>query len=460
MVNTKKPTPIVWGFKAALKQWAGFLVGSVLVAFAANLGLAQLLIAMGLATLVFVAIGGKKHPFMVGPAAVFLPALLIYARSYETLTIGTPAWQFRLGGLLVAIWISGLVYVVLASIVRFVGIKRIRRLFSPQFGNLLVAVILLTALPRVFLFTMREPLLAQPEATYKFYVIAIVALLTFALVTMLVPRGKTAEPWALLLGLCGGLLATLILDAVEILWLSKDIGSTLLLGRFNAGLFAAPLTVFQDIPAQFGFWGYLHFDWESILLVVPFSFVALAEHIGAMTRFAQKTAETDAGLHADQTILAEGVAVLVGGMVSGYPLTISDAGVKIATEDQRPHPLTLTLLAAITFGLGVFTPVSAVLMALPLPLIGGLLLGWLASRATVAIGHFATSLKDEPQPGATAMALLIMALGFVMATLEFVGDVLGQDSWRIMIGATPLPSTLIIIMAAFVVNLMVPRHQE
>ena len=461
MVTANAEKRRIVGIKSAFKQWAYVLVLTLLVASAANLALPHLLLAVGLATIAFTIIGGRHQPFFIGASLVFLPALLIYAHSYQTLELGSPAWQFRLGGLLVSVWISGLIYIVLASIVRFVGIKRIRRFFSPSVSAILLGVLLLMLLPRIYVYSIWEPLAAQPAAGYKYYVIAVIAILGYVLTTMLSKRDKSSVPMALLIGLASGLASTLIIDAVEVLWLSKDIANTLFLSVFTSGLFSAePVLIYQDIPGQFAFWNYLHFDWESILLVVPFALVSIGEHIESMTAYAQKTVDEIHPLHADKTILSEGITVLVGGMVSGCPQTVNEAVGKAASEDKPAPPLALILLALLTIMLGSFTPITAILTSLPAPLLGGLLLAVVSHQALMSLARYIGYLKQEVHPSSIAIGVAVFIVGIILATFELVSYFTGQSSYRLMIGTIPIPYSLILILGSFAVNSILPRFQE
>jgi len=461
MVNAKAEKRTIVGVKSAFKQWAYVLTLALLMASAGNLALPHLLLALGLATLAFTIIGGRQQPFFIGASLVFLPALLIYAHSYQTLELGSPAWQFRLGGLLVSVWISGLVYIVLASIVRFVGIKRIRRFFSPSLGAILIGVLLLMLLPRIYVYSVWEPLLANPAAGYKYYLIAVVTIFAYVLTTMLSKHDKASVPIALLIGLAAGLASTLISDAVEVLWLSKDIANTLFSSIFTSDLFSGgAIVIYQDIPGQFAFWNYLHFDWESILLVVPFAFVSIGEHIESMTAYAQKTNEASHPLHADKTILSEGIAVLVGGMVSGCPQTVNETVSKTASEDKPATPLLFILLALLTIALASFTPITTILTSLPDPLIGGLLLALVAHQALISLSRYIGYLKKEVHPSSIAIGVAVLIVGVILASFELVSYFTGQTAYRLLIGTVPIPFSLILILGSFAVNSILPRFQE
>lgn len=459
MSETGSKTRNPFGWANGWRQWLAVFGWSLIVAVAANVGLSSILLAVGLSALLILILGGRRFPLWAAPSFVFLAALVIYSRSLETLQIGTPAWNFRLGGLLVSLWISGLLYILLATLARYVGIRRMRRVFSPAFGGVMVVLLALSLLPRIFSFAYYEPLLVTGTPAYKYILVAVAAFIGYFITTALGKKVGQQPTSAILIGLGGGLIMTLLLDAIELLWLSKLMDQTMMLGLMNASFFAdVSLTPFHNLEGSFGFWQYLHFDWESLLLFVPLVPVAVSEHLAAMTRYALMAPETSP--HADKTILIEGVAVLVGGMVSGVPLTFNEDAVTIGTRAPKARPLVLIILALFTIAIGVYLPIARVFDMIPLPVIGGVLVAWAGYEAVRGFSRVTERIHDDLHPQATALAMVVLGFGILMTTMEFISDFLGNTSFRLMIGTTPVPSFLIIIVLAFLLNLIFPRLVE
>lgn len=459
-IETKRKRKAI-GWRNGFGQAGAIFAWSLVAASAANIGLGPLLIGIGVATLLLAALSRFRYSIIAAPSFIFIPALLIFARGYETLQIGTPAWLFRLGGLLVSLWISGLLYIILATLVRYVGLKKMRKIFSPIYSGVIIVLLALTSLPRIFMYTYYEPLLAMPEQTYKFAIIGIISFIGYLGATSLSKKAGSQPLTSGLVGIASGLAATLILDGIEVLFLSKLLSQTLLLKSFEVSMFAAvPLTVFHDLEGTFGFWQYLHFDWESLLLFTPLALIAVSEHIRAMTKYVINNQEGDQSAQADKTILSEGVSILVGGMACGYPLTINEETVAIATSSKKAHPILLGAIAVVFIGLGIFTPFGHVFSLIPLPVFGGVLIGWAGYQAISGFSRFSLLIHDQLHPQASALAMLLLGFGMLLGLLEFISDFLGNDMFRLVIGTTPIPSYLIMIVTAFIMNLMFPRLVE
>ncbi len=461
MVETRRKTRVPLGWANGWRQWLAVFGSSIVVAVGANVGLSSILLSVGLTALVVLIMGGRRFPLWAAPSFVFLAGLVIYSRSLETLEIGTPAWHFRWGGLLVSLWISGLLYILLATLARYIGVKRMRRVFSPVFSGILIVFLALSLLPRIFTFAYYEPVLADGAAAYKYLLVAVAAFMGYFITTSLSQKVGQQSTSAILIGLAGGLAMALLLDAVELLWISKSLEETLVIGLVNASFFAGTAaTPFHNLEAYFGFWQYLHFDWESLLLFVPLVLVTISEHMAAMTRYATMNPEPETSPHADKTILIEGIAVLVGGMVSGVPLTFNQDTVAIGTRSPQARPIVLILLALFTVGLSAYLPIARAFELIPLPAIGGVMTAWAGYEAVRGFSRVTERIHDDLHPQATALAMLVLGGGMVMTIMEFISDFLGTTTFRLMIGTTPVPSFLWIVLLAFGLNLIFPRLVE
>jgi len=447
-----------FGLAHAFGQLGALFSLAILTAAAANIGLGTLLIALGFGIVLVTIFGGKALPFVTTPSFVFLPAIVIFMRGYETLSIGTPAWNFRLGGLLVSLWISGLLYVFGATLVRYLGVKKMRRVFSPTFSGSLVVLLALSLLPRVFMFAFHDPLSTAGMTVPKIVIIATMSLFGYAITTFLSKKPSSRAMLSTLFGLLLGLVTTVIVDAVELLWLSESIDNTLLF-RFIVTP-SVPLTVFHDLEANFGFWQYLHFDLESLLLIVPMVLVAISEHIHAMTVYVIKEPSASEGLHADKTLLTEGIATMIGSMIGAYPLALSEDTTKMGVGREKAHPLSLILIAIVAIAIGIFPFITYFIQTIPLPVIGGVLIGWVSFEAVKAFNRIARLVHNDLHPQATALAIVVLGLGLTLAMMEFISDFLGNTTFRLMVGTLPIPSYAIIILLAFLINLATPRIVE
>jgi hypothetical protein len=132
-----------------------------------------------------------------------------------------------------------------------------RRIFSPTFSGSLIVLLALSLLPRVFMFSFYDPLVETSTPMWKFITIGLMALFGYTVTTFLSKKPAGQAMLAALFGILTGILTTVIVDAIELLWLSESLDHTLLFRLIVIPDVA--LTVFHDLEANFGFWQYLRF---------------------------------------------------------------------------------------------------------------------------------------------------------------------------------------------------------
>jgi hypothetical protein len=156
-------------------------------------------------------------------------------------------------------------------------------------------------------------------------------------------------------------------------------------------------------------------------------------------------------------------------MVSGVPLTFNQDTVAIGTRSPQARPIVLILLALFTVGLSAYLPIARAFELIPLPAIGGVMTAWAGYEAVRGFSRVTERIHDDlfvhrlgrPLfPQATALAMLVLGGGMVMTIMEFISDFLGTTTFRLMIGTTPVPSFLWIVLLAFGLNLIFPRLVE
>ena len=129
---------------------------------------------------------------------------------------------------------------------------------------------------------------------------------------------------------------------------------------------------FIQLPA-FTILGSYAINWSAVLMFLPISFVTIAEHIGDHTvlgEICDKDFITDPGL--DKTLLGDGIATLVAGAIGGPANTTygENTGVVAMT---RVGSVWVTGLAAIfAIVLGFFGYIQAFIQSIPWPVIGGM----------------------------------------------------------------------------------------
>ena len=297
------------------------------------------LLTAGLGTLIFHLITKGIVPVFLGSSFAFMSALIAIIGGN---TANIPKAQ---GGIIVA----GLIYVVFAILVYFLGIERIKKLFPPIVTGPVIIVIGLTLSPSA---------ITNASSCWLLAIIVLVAIIT----VMCFTKGFI-KMMPIILGLLIGYGAALLLDAT---------GATASWGLAESGKLI-DFTAVEQASWFFDFSAYTlpQFDLSSILMIAPIALVTFMEHIGDITTngaVVGKDFYSDPGLH--RTLLGDGIATAFAGLLGGPPNTTygENTGVLAVTKNYDPRIIRLAALFAIILGLiGKF---GAVLQTIPTAIIG------------------------------------------------------------------------------------------
>ena len=436
--------------------------GSALFPMATGLSLPVALISCGIGTLLFMLITRGKMSFFLSANWMFLPAILLIMNPDAAQAVGSMAWNQAMGGWVVAVWIAGLIYIILASLVRLFGMDKIARFFPRRLIGPLVIVAGITSMATILEYHVFSPVRDFGASPYKTWIIFGVSLLATVLfftfkktrsVFRLAPAG---------IGMVAGLLATAVLDGTELLFLSKDLHQTLLFGAFAQGSSNPALFVFQDLETYFGFWSYLHFDWNAILSVCPLVFLAFGVHLVTMDRIDRKAETTlaqEPGI--DRSLVAEGICTMTSGLLSGVPMSLASGNDTLLKKNKPSYQAALVAASVVLILLAVFEYGTFLQNIFPRAVVAGSLIGTLAFIALRGVSlTFPTGLKIGKINW--AWTLLIVVLGLGLSGVSFYNSLTHVwDAILIPGGLSLAPLSVIVFLAFscfFVVTLIQNRR--
>lgn len=331
---------------------------TVLVPLITGFSPSMALFTAGLGTLVFHLCTKGIVPAFLGSSFAFIGAMCTIMNGD---TANIPLVQ---GGIIFA----GLVYVLIALIVKLIGVAPIKKLFPPVVTGPVIIIIGLSltgvGVKDAFGFV---------NAPYDFNIQAIVnmcvALFTFSIMALGM-NWKTGfiRIIPILVGIAAGYVLSVILHF--------SVG-------FNMDFSPIAKAPWINVPYQNGFGSLPSFDLRAIVMIAPIAIVTFMEHIGDITTngaVVGKDFFKDPGLH--RTLLGDGLATIVAGFFGGPANTTysENTGVLATTRNYNPRVLELAAFLAILLGLlGKF---GAVLLTIPGPVKGGvelMLFGMIAS---------------------------------------------------------------------------------
>ena len=370
----KFPQLIVFAFQQLLAIMAATIavpaiVGNGMTASAALFG-------AGAGTIIYQLFTKFRSPVFLGSSFAFIGSMV-------AAFAGATSMQLGFLGLLIGALFAGLVYVVIAIIVKLVGVKWINKLMPAVVIGPTVALIGLSlsgaAIKDVFSYGPQDGN-GSFIMTTNIWVSVICAFVTFFVVVMCSTFGKkTAKLIPFIIGILAGYAVALGFTLI-----GKATGNADLMvidfAPFQA-LVADGVTVktFFAVP-EFTFLkaidGIKDFDASYLATVavayIPVAMVVFAEHIADhknLSSIIEKDLLEDPGLH--RTLLGDGIGSFVGAIFGGCPNTTYGESVGCVAITKNASVATITTTAILSLLIAFISPFVAFLDSIPGCVMGG-----------------------------------------------------------------------------------------
>ena len=323
---------------------ATILVPILVQSYGLPLNIQTTLFFAGIGTLFFHVCSKLKIPAFLGSSFAFLGGFETMSKMDQGIYAGMdPADKlaYACGGIVVA----GLLYLILALLVKAVGVRKVMRFLPPVVTGPIIICIGLNLAPSA---------VSNASTCWPLALIALAAIIVFNI------WGKGM--WKIipiLLGVVISYIAAIIMNACGMV--NAD-GSAILnyASIANAGWVGLP-------PFQIA-----KFDLSAILVMAPIAIAAMMEHIGDMSAISATVGENfieEPGLH--RTLIGDGVATSLAGMFGGPANTTygENTGVLVLSKVYDPRVIRLAAVYALVLS---FSPMFAALVnAMPAAIVGG-----------------------------------------------------------------------------------------
>ena len=415
----KFPQILVYAFQQLLAIMAATIavpaiVGNGMTASAALFG-------AGAGTIVYQLFTKFKSPVFLGSSFAFIGSMV-------AAFAGATSMQLGYLGLILGALFAGLVYVVIALVVKFVGVGWINKLMPAVVIGPTVALIGLSlagaAVKDVFSYGPQDGN-GSFIMTTDIWVSLICALVTLFVVVICSTYGKkTAKLIPFIIGILSGYAVALVFTLI-----GKATGNEALMvidfAPFEA-LVADGVTIktFFAVP-EFTFLtaidGAKEFDASYLATIavayVPVAFVVFAEHIADhknLSSIIEKDLLEDPGLH--RTLLGDGVGSFVGAIFGGCPNTTYGESVGCVAITRNASVATITVTAIISMLIAFISPFVAFLDSIPGCVMGGVcitLYGFIAVSGLKMIQK--VDLEDNANLFTTSVILITGIGGMALA---------------------------------------------
>ena len=303
------------------------------------------LVASGIGTLIYILCTKGKSPVYLGSSFAFIvPVAAAYTKA-------------GIGGAMTGIMAVGLLYVVVAIIIKLVGKDWLEKLLPPIVIGPMIMIIGLGLAPSAI---SQIGLADAASFDWKNLVVALVAFLTTAFVMTKAKGFFKIIPF--LIGIISGYIVACCLGIVDF----KPV--------VDAKFFELPKFVlpFKDYSLNF----------NALVTILPVALVTLCEHIGDHTSLSNiigRDLIKNPGL--DRTLLGDGIATFVAGLIGGPANTTYGENTSVVGMTKVASVKVIGLAAIFAIIIGFLGKFTALISTIPGAVLGGvslLLYGFIA----------------------------------------------------------------------------------
>jgi uracil permease len=341
----EKPQSKVQWLVLSLQHVFAMFGATVLVPLLTGLSVSVALFASGLGTLIYIAITKGKVPVYLGSSFAYIAAIIVSSNLYG------------FGAAFVGLMSVGVVYVIVALVVRFVGTAWLHKVLPPVVIGPMIAII---GIGLAGVATGQAGLVSgSSDPFFAFlatdFINPLIALVSFSSVVVLAIFAKGFfKVVPILGGIVIGYVFAIIVGAVDFSVLS-----------------GAPLLALPD----FQIIGTYALDFRAVLIFLPLSMVTIAEHIGDHKVLGSITGEdflTDPGL--DKTLLGDGIATFVSALFGGPANTTYGENTGVIGMTKVASIYVVAGAAVIAVVLSFVNVFTGLISTIPAPVMGGVLI--------------------------------------------------------------------------------------
>ena len=378
------------------------------------------LFCAGVGTLLFHFLTKRKVPAFLGSSFAFLGGFATIASLntgiYADMTMGEKL-PYACGGIVVA----GLLYIVLALIIKVVGVEKVMKFLPPVVTGPIIICIGLSLAPS-----------AVTNASTNW----LLAVIAFAVVLFFNIWGRGM--WKIIPILLGVVISYVFALVFNAAGMTNADGSAIL--DFTNVAAAKVVSVQPFVLCKF--------DITAILVMAPIAIATMMEHVGDISAISATVDENfieDPGLH--RTLMGDGLATAFAGLVGGPANTTYGENTGVL-ELSRVHDPRVIRLAAVYAVVLSFSPkVAELIGSLPTAIIGGVSFVLYGMISAIGVRNVVENKVDftKSRNLIVAAVILVSGLGF-------------SDGITFTVAGTPITLTSLAIaaIAGIVLNAILP----
>ena len=372
----QNPNKIIHWVLFAIQHILAMFVACITVPLLTGLPIDATIVAAGIGTLFYIFVTKKKSPVFLSSSFAYISPMV------SALALGDAVQQNFLA-VMIGMVVVGLIYVIIAVIIKFVGTKWLDKLLPPiVIGPVIMVIGLGLAVSAVN--NLQNTAVSPDNYNIIFVLCGLVAMAVTAVSAI---YGKnTIKLIPFVMGILAGYgvaaVFTIIGNVADITTL-KVIDFSPIIENFKEIKF----TSFLDVPDFIFLKDFSAFDPSQLpqilLLFAPVALVTVCEHIGDhknLSNIINKDLLKEPGL--TKTLIGDGVATAISGCVCGAANTTYGENVAVIGVSKVASVGVIILAAIVTVFLGFVRPLMCVVETIPACITGGvslILYGFIAS---------------------------------------------------------------------------------
>ena len=352
----------------AFQQVLAILAATILVPAIIGNGMSQsaALFGAGVGTIVYQLFTKFKSPVFLGSSFAFIGSMFAAFGGAASASAGY-------AGLIIGAIFAGLVYVIIAAVVKFVGVNWINKLMPPVVIGPTVALIGLSlAVNAVNDLTVGKVVDEANVSLCSPYVALICGIITLLAIFVFSVYGKKMiKLIPFVLGILVGYVVASIFTVVGIATNNMALQVINFAAFQNMQIFAIPdfsfLAAFEGVKAIDG-----AFIATIAVAYIPVAFVVFAEHIADHKNLSSIIGSDlleEPGLH--RTLLGDGIGSIAGAFFGGCPNTTYGESVGCVAITRNASVVTITTAAIMCIVISFFGPFVTFLSSIPNCVMGG-----------------------------------------------------------------------------------------
>lgn len=334
------------------------------------------LVTSGIGTLIYILCTKGKSPVYLGSSFAFITPIAAAFVLAGKSGVGT------------GIMAVGLIYLIVAIIIKLIGKSWIDKLLPPIVIGPMIMIIGLGLAPNAI----NQIGLASTTTDWKVVLVAFISFIVTALVMTKAKGFFKIIPF--LVGIISGYIVACILGMIDFKPVLDD-------KFFELPKFIIP---FKDY----------NLDFRALITIAPVALVTLCEHIGDHTSLSNiigKNLLKDPGL--DRTLLGDGLATFIAGALGGPANTTYGENTSVVGMTKVASVKVIGLAAVFAIIIGFLGKFTALVSTIPDPVLGGvslLLYGFIAINGLKVLIKNQVNF-DNPNNIVIASSMLVLGLG-------------------------------------------------